>query len=400
MAGRTSNAVRGHAGISLVTRGGHRRYMVSYRVEGRQKTKSFRTQKEAVDFQAGMRDPMRRRQLQQLEAGRIPLKTYFPEWLERKRNLATSTRRSYRDAGNNYILPGLGEFYVASIVRDDVEEWISDLVDREVGPPTIDKSYRTLRACLETASLDGKAVGNPARRISVPENREREPFFLDEDQVDAVAGDVADRYRALVYFLAYTGARIGEASALRVKNLRLLEERVQIVESAAEVAGRKLPSGKTKTKKTRSINLGQELCAELGRHLEQYGVRSGSSLDPESLVFTGDRGAAVRQGNWRVRSFQASCVRLGIVRTAEGEIEAPRVHDLRHTAASLAAKAGYSLHEVKEMLGHSTIKTTSDRYLHLFDDTRRQCAGSLDALMREARGNTVEVVQDLDVLRA
>ena len=385
MAGRTSKAVRGHAGISLVTRGAHRSYMVSYRAAGRQKTKSFRTKKDAVDFQAAMRDPMRRRQLQQLEAGTIALRDYFPAWLERKRKLATSTRRSYLDAGNKYIIPGLGDLSVASITRDDVEEWLSDLVDREVGPPTIDKSHRTLRACLETAFLEGKALGNPARRISVPDVREREPFFLDEVQVDAIAGDVADRYRALVYFLAYTGTRIGEASALRVKNLRLLEQRVQIVESAAEVAGRKLPAGRTKTKKTRSIHLGQELCAELGRHLELYGVRSGSSLDPESVVFTGDRGAAVRQGNWRVRSFQASCLRLGIVRTAEGEIEAPRVHDLRHTAASLAAKAGYSLHEVKEMLGHSTIKTTSDRYLHLFDESRRERAGSLDALMVAAK---------------
>ena len=48
MADRTSKAVRGHAGISLVTRSGRRSYMVSYRVAGKQKTRSFRTQKEAV----------------------------------------------------------------------------------------------------------------------------------------------------------------------------------------------------------------------------------------------------------------------------------------------------------------------------------------------------------------
>ena len=69
----------------------------------------------------------------------------------------------------------------------------------------------------------------------------------------------------------------------------------------------------------------------------------------------------------------------------------PRVHDLRHTAASLAAKAGFNLHEVKEMLGHSTIKTTSDRYLHLFDDTLQERAGSLGALMSEARASPKSV---------
>lgn len=389
---RTSKAVRGHAGISLVTRDGRRTYMVSFRVAGRQKTKSFRTLKDALTFQGAVRDPARARQLRQLDAGKITLAEYYESWLDRKRGLAPSTARMYRDVGARYIVPGLGRLRVADITRDDVEKWISGLEGHDVGSPTIDKAYRTLRACLETAALEGKALANPARRVAVPPVDDREPFFLTESQVELLANEVPERDRALVYFLAYTGARMGEASALRVKHLSLPKGTVRIMESSAEVAGKKLPSGKTKTKRIRVVELSDELVAELAWHLDRFGARVDGSIDPESYVFTGDRGAQIRQNNWRVRVLQPACLRLGITRPGPRGIEPPRVHDLRHTAASLAAKSGYSLHEVKEMLGHSTIKTTSDRYLHLFDEEKRKRAESLGDLMAAARRTTDQSV--------
>ena len=61
-----------------------------------------------------------------------------------------------------------------------------------------------------------------------------------------------------------------------------------------------------------------------------------------------------------------------------------RIHDLRHTAASLAAASGFSLHEVKELLGHSTIQMTSDLYLHLFDDAKHEKAERLGDVMASA----------------
>ena len=390
---RTSTAVRGHRGIYAVENGGKRRCMISYRVAGRQRTKTLDTLKEAVAFQATVRDPRRLRQLRQLEAGRLALGDYFPMWLSRKRGLSPATQRLYRDVGRKYIESSpLGRRAVAEIRRDDVEDWVSGLVASGVGAAMTDKAYRTLRACLESAVLEGRALSNPARRISLPQPTDRQPFFLTEDQVDAIAREVPQRYRALVYFLAYTGARIGEASALRVKSLDLEASRILISESSSEVAGHKLPPGRTKTKKVRSVDLSQELAAELTSHLDRYGPRASGVLDPEGFVFSGERGAPIRQGNWRRRVFQSACDRLGILRGTAGDRRAPRVHDLRHTAASLAAKAGYSLHEVKEMLGHSTIKTTSDRYLHLFDDARRDRASSLGGLMVAARSRSTSTV--------
>ena len=383
---------------------GSKRFMVSYRLAGLgQRTKTFATLRDARDFQSSLRDPAKAHQQRQiLRMSRQTLASAFPEWLDRKRDLTPSTRSRYEGVGRLYIMKGrLGHLPITGVTRDDVEDWATDLERGGVGPPTIDKAYRTLRAFL-TDVLEPKGLPNPARKVALPECDDRDPFYLDADQVDAIANEVNPRYRALVYFLAYTGARMGEASALRLRNADLVRRRVTIAESSAEVAGRKLPPGKTKTKRIRTVHLSEALTGELAAHLDKFGVRTPTGeLDLEGFVFTGKKGSPVRQNNWRSREFQPACARAGIVRNRRAKTEVPTVHDLRHTAISLAARAGYSLHEVKEMVGHSTIKTTSDRYLHLFEEGQRENAELLGQLMVGARrrGETPSQIVGLDSQR-
>ena len=384
-------------GIFEVTGGAGKRYMVMYRLPGvGQRSKTVTSLQEAKEFQGRMRDPWRARQARDLERGDLPLCEYFWQWLDHKRNLAESTRARYEGVGRMYIcdpVAPLAHLAVRDVRRDDVEDWVTGLEMAGVGRATIDKAHRTLRACFTSAVREGKALVNPATSIDLPDLEDREPFFLTASQVDAIAEAVPDRDRALVYFLAYTGLRIGEATALRVRNLDLMNGVVRVIESSPEVKGRKIEGAKTKTKtktKTkgvRSVSLPEPLVLELSSHLNRFGPRQAEAgdVDPEGYVFIGEKGGQVRQNNWRSRVFQPACIRAGVVRSSVTGPEVPRVHDLRHTAASLAAAAGYSLHEVKEMLGHSTIKTTSDRYLHLFHDEKREKAERLGEVMMAAR---------------
>lgn len=378
-----------YPGIFKVTRGKTERYVVSFRVRGLgQRTKTFERLGDAREFQGRMRDPEQVSRLRKLEQGRVTLTDYFPLWLDRKRRLAESTHRRYADVGRIYIAPSrLGHTRLSDITRDSVEDWITEMQSRGVPAPTIDKCYRTLRACLSSAEREGKVLANPARAVETPEQDHREPFFLTAEQVDAIAQEVTDRHRALVYFLAYTGARIGEATALRVKNLDLVRRQVTIAENAPEVAGKKLEPGKTKNGKVRTVPIFEGLVEQLADHLDRYGRRDADGdLDREGFVFTSAQGTPIRQNNWRTRVLQAAALRANVTRAGrDGEREPPRVHDLRHTFASLAAANGYTLHEVKEMLGHSTINITSQFYLHLFPDQMAAKAERLGTAMREAR---------------
>jgi integrase len=381
-----------HPGIfRVMVEGKQRGYIVFYRIPGLgQKSKTFKTQAEAKAFQARTRDPERASEFRKLEKGNVALADYFDSWLPTKRKLTPSTRLRYEGIGRNHIRHSrIGHLRLRDLLRDDIEDWINELQESGVGVGTIDKSYRTLRACLNDAVDAGKLLSNPAARISVPDDREREPFFLTSQEVAAVAMEVPERYRALVFFLAYTGARIGEASALRVRHLDLMHESVTVSDNAPEVGGKKVP-GRTKTRKVRSIHLPQALVEELQRHLQTFGLRDGDSIDQDSYVFLGERDGQIRQNNFRARVFQPACRRAGIARLRDGHLEVPRVHDLRHTAAALAASAGFTLFEVKEMLGHSSIVTTS-RYVHMFPDDKSKKAADLSEVLAESLVSVQEV---------
>ena len=380
---RTTTRTR-YPSIYKVVRNGTRRYVVSYRLRGTgQKTKTFELLADAREFQGEMRDPAKARAAARRGEARISVGEFFTTWLDAKHKLAPSTRRRYLDIGRLFVQPSrLGRMYVADVNREDVEAWINWLKDEKgCKAPTVDKCYRTIRACFSEASKRW-GIPNPARALETPQLEHREHFALTPAQVDTIAMHVPPRDRALVYYLAYTGSRIGEASALTVADLDLLGRTVTIKASAAEVAGHKLAAGPTKTKIKRKVAISEELANELASHLERFGHPS----EHESLVFTSSDGKPIRQNNWRKRVFQSAAIKTGVVRRGkDGEPEPPRVHDLRHTAASIAAANGYSLHEVQKMLGHSTIVTTANIYAHLYEDVAATKAQALGSVMREAR---------------
>jgi integrase len=184
----------------------------------------------------------------------------------------------------------------------------------------------------------------------------------------------------LILLLAFSGARIGEAAALRVRNLDLLRGRVRIVEASKEVDG-KIIVGETKTRQNRTVTLPRFLREGLALHLASF----GSPDDADSLVFSGANGGAIRQHAFRSRVFVPAAKRAGL--------HPLRVHDLRHTAVALAIEAGWHPRKIQEMLGHSSIQVTMDRYGHLFDTLHQDGADRLDELYRASHGGPGEVAR-------
>jgi integrase len=132
------------------------------------------------------------------------------------------------------------------------------------------------------------------------------------------------------------------------------------------------------------VYIGPELVRIMREHLTKY----GRPLDPRSFVFTGDREAQVRQNAFRSRIFQPCAEDVGID-------PLPTVHDLRHTAASLMAKAGYSMLEGQRALGHSS-QTMTERYSHLYEDGQKARARQLDSLLANPAARLPTSAGDLE----
>lgn len=237
---------------------------------------------------------------------------------------------------------------------------------RGKGTATIEAVARLLHRVFQVAVEEDRIGRNPAHGVHVAPAPRREARFLSEAEVRAIADQVPDRYRALVWTLALSGLRIGEAAALRVKHIK--GDTIRVVESSAEVAGRKV-TGPTKSGKSRTVDIPPELREMLQDHLTTYSNR----FAPEALVFVGEHGGQLRQNAFRKRIFQPAAERAGISPT-------PTVHDLRHSAASFMARAGFTLLEAAGQLGYGATTMTA-RYSHVFPAERQAKAERLGALI-------------------
>jgi integrase len=92
------------------------------------------------------------------------------------------------------------------------------------------------------------------------------------------------------------------------------------------------------------------------------------------LVFPSERGHHLRSNNFKTREYDVAVEAAGLP-------EGLWVHDLRHTAASLAVHSGASVKSVQRMLGHASAALTLDIYSGLFDQELDDVAGRMDALL-------------------
>jgi integrase len=135
--------------------------------------------------------------------------------------------------------------------------------------------------------------------------------------------------------------------------------------------------GPPKNGKPRTISLPKFLRAMLAEHLERP---SSGGNGPEALLFVSvQAGELVYHENFRSR-YWTSAVKV----LPDGR--RPRFHDLRHTAASIyASQPNTSLIQLKDRLGHASIKTTVDLYSHLYDNHDDAAVDALDAVYEQSQ---------------
>ena len=298
-------------------------------------------------------------------AGNVTLAAMVNHYLDTA-DLRPTTAAKYETLGRLYLSDGIGQRPIRTITKAEVRSLYAELRKRGKGTPTIEAVARLLHRVLEVAVDEDRIGRNPAHGVHVAAAPTREARFLTEAEVGAITDEVPDRYRALVWTLALAGLRIGEAAALRVKHIE--GDTIRVVESSAEVRGRKV-TGPTKSGKGRTVDIPPELRKMLHDHLTTFSNR----FDAEALVFPGPEGGQLRQNAFRKRVFQPAAERAAIEPT-------PTVHDLRHTAASFYARAGFTLLEAAGQLGHGATSMTA-RYSHVFPQERQAKAERLGALI-------------------
>ncbi|WP_236746607.1 tyrosine-type recombinase/integrase [Mycobacteroides abscessus] len=273
---------------------------------------------------------------------------------------------------------------VADVQTSAVRAWVGDLHRPEkdggsgAAAATIENALGVLRMVLALAVEDKRIPHNPCDGVKAPRREHSERAYLTHQQVDELARAM-DRDGLVVKFLAYTGLRYGEMAALKVSSFDMLRRRVNIRQSVTEVSG-KLVWSTPKNHERRSVPFPKFLTEDLAARMEGKGR--------DDLVFAAPAGGVLRIATFRTRVFNKAVDKLrGLDKDGQPTTDWPRptMHDLRHTAASLAISAGANVKAVQTMLGHKSAALTLDTYADLFPDDLEAVADALDAAVRAIR---------------
>jgi integrase len=337
--------------------------------DGTQRTKTFERIKDAENHLHDVAVKKVTGSYVDPRAGRITIQTFAEHWLDTELHLKPKTREVYGGALRAHILPALGDRTLAGVTKAVAKKFVSDMVAAGKGKPTVAMVVRVAHRLFQVAVEEGRLAVNPWTGVKVPRLDSHEPRFLTGDEIRAIAGEVPDPYRTLVLLLGFGGLRIGEAAALKVRAIDFDRNTLRISEAATEVNGKRTEGAPKTATAIRTVDLPPSLARMLKDHVATY----SNVFDPDALVFTTARKTPILQSNFRKLVFQPAATRAKISPT-------PRVHDLRHSAASIMAAAGLTLVEAAAQLGHSATVMTQ-RYSHVFPSHREGKMAALDSLL-------------------
>jgi integrase len=286
--------------------------------------------------------------------------------------LKPKTRVGYESLLRTRILPTFGALPLDAIDGIAIRRWVASMHAEGLSASRTQQSHRLLSQMLTSAIDCGFLDRNPCIGVKLPRAVRSETASLTPQEVERLAKAVPPSYGPLIHVLAYGGLRWGEAAALRRLRCDFDDGRLIVAESLADVNGRAI-FGETKTNRVRKTRIPGFLIEELRAHLE--------SVDPalDALLFTSPRGGPLRIANFRRRVWWPA---LGVARLPH----TTRIHDLRHTCASLLIRQGVHPKAIQHHLGHASVQITMDRYGHQLPDQFDDLAARLDDVYADAAG--------------
>ena len=300
---------------------------------------------------------------------------YARKWLEGygETHLKPSTLKSYEGILNCH----LGRFMdrpLDQITRPELRELIYEKLKTGLAPNTV-RNIKAMVSAVLSHALDGDGLiaANPVSRLGrLIKGKERKADVNPLNREEARAFlEVVEKYHLRYYpfFLCAlrTGMRLGELLALEWGDIDFRGGFIE-VRRAFTKGGITTP----KNDKIRRVDMSRQLSDTLrALHTERKreALSKGWKEIPE-LVFVNEDGRLINSFNLRPRVFHKALAKAGLRRI--------RIHDLRHTFASLLIQNGESLAYVKDQLGHHSIQITVDTYGHLVPGANRQAVDRLD----------------------
>jgi integrase len=306
-------------------------------------------------------------------------------WLPvHKTRIKKTTYRAYRSAIENHINPRIGGVPLGKLTPQILNQLYQQLLangrrkeEGGLAPATVNGIHVVVRKALADAEDAGLIPRNPAIKAKAPRPASQDGelrYWTPSELREFLELVEHHRLEAAFHLLAMTGARRGEIAGLRWVDVDLDQARITIRQALLSGEGEVYVSS-PKSGRGRTVDLDQATLEKLREHrdrqlLEKVATRrwedsgyvfvkpDGSPLDPNTLT---------RAFRWIVDRSDLPRIRL---------------HDLRHTHASIAVKAGVPIGVVSERLGHASPEFTLHRYSHVMPGMQREAADKIARAVR------------------
>ncbi len=272
-----------------------------------------------------------------------------------------STARDYESILQRHLLPAFGDRQVDHITRFDIKNLLLGKIKDGYAPSTVTHMKNAISGILALAVDDELLPANPALALGrlwreKPRGQKVNPFSEDELRrlLDTIRADAYwSWYYPLVATLALAGLRAGEACGLQWADIDHDEGLIHVRRSLSRMEVVLPKSGKTR-KVDMAASLGR-LLREHRTNMKREALARGWGRPPE-FVFVTLKGRPVDINPFRRHVWNPAQDKAGVPRR--------RIHDLRHTYATLRISRGDNPADVSAQLGHHSVQFTLDQYYH------------------------------------
>jgi len=320
--------------------------------------------------------------------GRTTMAEYLEKWLSdyAKPNLSPRGFERYESICRVHLIPSLGGILLTQLRPEHLQKHYTAKLNNGLSALTVKYHHTVIHKALQTALKWGLVNRNVADGVDVPRARHNEMQTWDEYELTRFLETAKDSpYYALFYTALYTGMRRSELLGLKWTGVDSIFSQIYVTRSLHQLKdGSYIFTQPKSAKSRRTIALSPSAILTLGEHKEKQGaIRDslGIPLKDDDLVFSTPEGKPLRP-NTVTRAWAMLAARAGV--------KVIRLHDARHTHASLMLKQGVHPKIVQERLGHASIQITLDTYSHVAPGLQQAAAAQFEKLVSPKYNNTGE----------
>jgi integrase len=304
---------------------------------------------------------------------------FLSRWLDGARHtVKATTYEAYERAIRVHIVPALGDVRLAKLAPGHLQSYYGVKLAEGMAPASVRQQHGVIHRALSQAQKWRLVTENVAAATDPPKPRAEEMKPLDRDQakrfLDAARGH---RHEALFVLAISTGMRVGELLGLRWSDFDADAGTLRVERTLS--AAKSGPAFTTpKSGKGRNVKLPAIATAALKAHRarqneERLAANTGDGWQDLGLIFPARNGGPLGRTNLTRNNLAPLLKRAGLPNI--------RFHDLRHTAATLLLSQGVHPKLVQELLGHSSVAMTIDRYSHILPGMGDATANAIDAVL-------------------